>query len=84
MRAFVLQIDRYAAETAEGGVLIRSYADSAGSVRVESVEIGGFGHALPVDPGSGQDACGVSGPYLIDRNICAARRIAEFWGLAFR
>jgi poly(3-hydroxybutyrate) depolymerase len=71
-------------ETAEGGMLIRSYADSAGSVRVESVEIGGLGHALPVDPGSGPDACGVAGPYLDDRNICAARRIAEFWGLAFR
>jgi poly(3-hydroxybutyrate) depolymerase len=71
-------------ETAEGDMLIRSYADAASSVRVESVEIEDFGHALPVDPGSGQDVCGVAGPFLIDRNICAARRIAEFWGLAFR
>jgi poly(3-hydroxybutyrate) depolymerase len=69
-------------ETASGAMRIRSYADAAGSVRVQSVEIEDLGHALPVDPGPGPENCGVAGAYLDDRNICAALRIAEFWGLS--
>ena len=71
-------------ETTAGDMRIRSYSDAAGSVRVESVEVQGLGHALPVDPGAQPRNCGVAGAHLEDRNICAARRIAEFWGLANR
>ncbi len=47
-------------------------------VVVEFYEVQGGNHGTFVDPESG---CGVAGAFFIDHDICAARRIAEFWGL---
>jgi poly(hydroxyalkanoate) depolymerase family esterase len=59
----------------------REFADAAGGVRVETYELPGMGHAVPVDPGTGPEQCGKVAPYFADRHVCAAFRIARFWGL---
>jgi poly(3-hydroxybutyrate) depolymerase len=69
-------------ESSRGGMLVRDYSNGSGPVLVESVELRGLGHAQPVDPGSRPANCGVAAPHFEDRDICAALRIAEFWGLA--
>lgn len=70
------------AESSGGGMLVRGYSDGAGPALVESVEVAGLGHAQPVDPGAGPRNCGAAAAHLEDRDICAALKIAEFWGLA--
>jgi poly(3-hydroxybutyrate) depolymerase len=72
------------AETSAGALRVRSYADETGSVLVESVEVQGLGHAQPVDPGPGPRQCGAVAPHIEDLDICAALRIAEFWGISIR
>ncbi len=58
------------------------YRDGAGNPRLETYEIAGFGHAFPVDPGTGPAQCGVTGPYVKDANICGSLKILYFWGVA--
>ena len=55
------------------------YKDSAGKVLVETYEVGGMTHAVPVLPGAG---CGTATAYAIDKGICAAGRIASFFGIS--
>jgi poly(3-hydroxybutyrate) depolymerase len=62
----------------------RVFADVAGEVKVEAFELPGLGHAVPVDPGSGAAQCGMVADYFVDRDVCAAFHIAQFWGLAER
>jgi poly(3-hydroxybutyrate) depolymerase len=57
------------------------FEDPAGAELVESWQAKGFPHAFPIDPELGPEACGHPGPFIVDANICAVRRIAEFWGL---
>ena len=45
------------------------------------VRAAGDGACRPVDPGSGPERCGRAGRYFADRHVCAAYRIARFWGL---
>src|SRR4051794_28471403 len=59
----------------------REFADAAGEVRVETYELPGMGHAVPVDPGSGPAQCGRVADHFADQDVCAAFRIARFWGL---
>jgi hypothetical protein len=40
-----------------------------------------MGHGTPVDPGQGQDQCGVVGKFTPDFRICASYYIGKFWGL---
>jgi poly(hydroxyalkanoate) depolymerase family esterase len=54
------------------------YKDSTGIVQVETYEIAGMAHAVPVVPGA---ACGTANSYAVDKGICAARRIASFFGV---
>jgi poly(hydroxyalkanoate) depolymerase family esterase len=54
------------------------YKDSSGNVAVETYEVAGMAHAVPVVPGA---ACGTAGAYAVDKGICAAGRIASFFGL---
>ncbi len=56
-----------------------SYKDSAGKVLVETYEVGGMAHAVPVAPGVG---CGTANTYAIDKGICSAGRIASFFGIS--
>ncbi|MEV6317778.1 hypothetical protein [Streptomyces sp. NPDC051776] len=57
------------------------FTDGSGSAVVESYTLTGMGHGQPVDPGGGTEQCGVTGPYVLDANICASYRIARSWGL---
>ncbi len=54
------------------------YKDGGGKIVVESYEIPGMDHGVPVVPGSG---CGVAGSFALDKGICAAKRVSEFFGI---
>ncbi|NOU30172.1 MAG: PHB depolymerase family esterase [Polyangiaceae bacterium] len=54
------------------------YKDGGGKIVVESYEIPGMDHGVPVVPGSG---CGVAGSFAFDKGICAAKRVSEFFGI---
>ena len=57
------------------------YKDARGNVMVERYVITGMGHGTPVDPGPGDDQCGVVGKYTPNFKICASYYIGKFWGL---
>jgi poly(3-hydroxybutyrate) depolymerase len=59
----------------------REYKDMQGDTKVESFEIPGMRHAIPVDPGPGPNQCGKSGDYFAPTGVCAALLVARFWGL---
>lgn len=55
-----------------------AFTDSAGKVVVESYEVPGMNHGVPVVPSKN---CGATGTYGFDKGICASTRIAGFFGL---
>lgn len=60
------------------------YRDASGAAVVETYEISGMGHAWPVDPQftlPGGGACGATGAYISDVNICAVYLQELFFGL---
>lgn len=52
------------------------WKNTSGRVVVESYEIAGMDHGVPITAG-----CGTAGAYAYDKGICASRRIAEFFGV---
>jgi poly(3-hydroxybutyrate) depolymerase len=66
----------------DGAVSHRIYRDAGGAALVETYEIAGFAHALPVDPGAGPQQCGKIADYVADADICSTLKILEFWGVA--
>ena len=54
------------------------FQDAEGNVVIETFDIQGMGHGVPVRPNAG---CGRTSQYAIDKGICAARHIASFFGL---
>ncbi len=58
----------------------RIWCDAQGRALIEEHRIAGMGHGTPVS-GSGPDACGVPGPYMIEAAVSSTRSIAAFWGL---
>jgi poly(hydroxyalkanoate) depolymerase family esterase len=69
------------AEDTVAGFPRKLFADPDGTVLVEVIEITGMDHGQPIDPGSGATQCGTAEPFLLDVDLCAARYMAEFWGL---
>ncbi|MBV1788352.1 hypothetical protein KQ940_09815, partial [Marinobacterium sp. D7] len=57
------------------------YQDDQGNALIETYLITGMGHGAPVDPGTGEDRCGVPGGHILDADICASYFIGKFWGL---
>lgn len=60
------------------------YRDGSGAAVVETYEISGMGHAVAVDPQfnlPGGAACGSTGSYFTDANICAVYQQELFFGL---
>ena len=58
----------------------RVWCDAKGRAVIEMYSITGMGHGTPLST-TGDDACGASGPHMLEANICSTLRIAEFWGL---
>jgi len=54
------------------------FNNAEGETLLETYEITGMSHGVPVVPGS----CGATGQYAIDKGICAARHVARFFGIA--
>ena len=54
------------------------YKNAAGKVLVETYEIAGMDHGVPVVPAK---ACGTASTLAIDKGICASRHIATFFGI---
>lgn len=60
------------------------YRDGAGAAVVETWELAGLGHAVPIDPQftlPGGAACGSTAAFITDANICAAYQQELFFGL---
>jgi poly(hydroxyalkanoate) depolymerase family esterase len=55
-----------------------TWANAKGEVLVETYEVAGMGHGLPVKPGAG---CGRTGQYALDRGICGSQHVAKYFGL---
>ena len=62
------------------GHLRRVWRDADGREAIEEYRIAGLGHGTPLST-SGDDACGATGPYMLEAGISSTRRIAGFWGL---
>ncbi len=60
------------------------YRDATGQARVEAWTIEGFPHGMPIDRDGDPEPCGVSADYIENADLCAVRRIAEFWQLGRR
>lgn len=63
------------------GAVRELHRDAAGVLRVETWSLDGFSHAVPIDTDGDPDACGSAGDFILDADICAVRRIADFWQL---
>ena len=71
------------AEEAAPAYRRRAYKDARGETKVETVEVLGLDHAVPVAPGSGPERCGrAASRHFADVGVCAAFLIARFWGIA--
>jgi poly(hydroxyalkanoate) depolymerase family esterase len=55
------------------------FKDASGNVVMETYEITGMDHGVPIKAAGGK--CGSTEQYTIDKNICAARHVADFFGL---
>jgi len=64
-----------------GNALREVYRDSAGVARIETWSLDGFDHAVPIDTSGDRAACGEAADYVTPADICAVRRIADFWNL---
>jgi poly(hydroxyalkanoate) depolymerase family esterase len=54
------------------------FKDASGAVVMETYEITGMDHGVPIKSGG---SCGSAEQYIIDKNICAARHVADFFGI---
>jgi poly(3-hydroxybutyrate) depolymerase len=78
----VQKIDPVADEREVIGSAIREvYRDNAGIARIETWSLEGFGHAVPIDADGNPEFCGTEADYVLNANLCAIRRVAEFWQL---
>ena len=57
------------------------YTGPHGLPLVETYQMVGMGHGLPVNPGDGYDQCGTASDYMLDVDVCAVYYIARDWRL---
>lgn len=62
------------------GQVHREWHDEAGRLVVEDYVVARLGHGTPIAT-SGDEACGVPGPYMLDAGISSTYRIAASWGV---
>ena len=65
------------------GQLHRAWHDKTGRVVIEEYVVEGLGHGTPIST-SGDEACGVPGPHMLDAGISSSYRIAASWGIVPR
>jgi poly(hydroxyalkanoate) depolymerase family esterase len=63
------------------GTTHKVYKNAQGEALVEYYLVSGMGHAITVDPGTGEDQGGTTGAYAEDKNIHSSYYAAKFWGL---
>lgn len=81
--ANALGIDLTPDRTQTNDHVIRNvYHDADDNPKLETYQIVNFGHAFAIDPGTGSENCGTSGPYVKDANICSSLEILRFWGIS--
>ena len=68
-----------ATERVEGQVR-RVWRDATERAVIEEYAVPGMGHGTPLAT-SGDEACGVPGPHMLDAGISSTYRIAAFWGI---
>lgn len=61
-----------------GGATRKIYTDPSGKALVETFEVTGMSHGVPVDPKGG---CGKAGAYVLDVGLCSSKYAADFFGL---
>lgn len=64
-----------------GSLSHRAWRDGSGRLVLEEYLIAGMGHGEPLST-NGVDACGSTGPYMLEVGISAAQRMATTWGLS--
>lgn len=57
------------------------YEDADGVARIETWTLPDFGHAVPIDANGDPETCGIEGAHVFNADICAVRRVLEFWQL---
>ncbi|HYD81942.1 MAG TPA: PHB depolymerase family esterase [Paucimonas sp.] len=70
-------------ETVNGRVRHQVFEDAGGKALVETWLVAGMKHGTPIDPGPGEDQCGLRphAEHIIEAGICSSYRIVKFWGL---
>ncbi|MEG3182319.1 extracellular catalytic domain type 1 short-chain-length polyhydroxyalkanoate depolymerase [Sphingomonas sp. LT1P40] len=58
----------------------RVWNDADGRPVIEDYRVTGMGHGTPL-AATGEQACGQSGPHMLETGISSTRHIAAFWGL---
>jgi hypothetical protein len=58
------------------------WRDAGGRELIESYTITHMAHGTPLSAGSGNETCGVAGPFLLEVGISSSYHIARFFGLA--
>lgn len=57
------------------------FHDAGGTPRIETWTLPTFGHAVPIDADGAPAPCGSEGSHVKNADLCAVRRVLEFWGL---
>jgi len=63
------------------GLTYQAFASSNGSIAVEYYQVLGMKHGQPIKTGSGKDACGKTGRYVLDAKVCGSYVMTRTWGL---
>lgn len=60
---------------------VKHYQNAAGKTLVKTYRIIGMGHAITVNPGTGEEQGGATGGYSVNKGLHSSYHAAEFWGL---
>lgn len=58
----------------------RVWKDATGATRLEAYSIAGMAHGVPLAT-TGEDGCGLAGPFFLEAGIPSTALITRFWGL---
>ncbi|KAA2212094.1 extracellular catalytic domain type 1 short-chain-length polyhydroxyalkanoate depolymerase [Teichococcus oryzae] len=76
-----LRLDAPSEQRQAGAATVRRWRNGTGEVVVESHNIPGLDHGVPLAPGDGDGRIGRAGPYLLDAGLSSTHGILRFWGL---